>query len=329
MRTKPVMGLARCVLVLALLLAAHAPARAIEGAAAAGPIGGTDIRSAQLPPPGVYGGNIFVWAEGFDFVDGHGKTIPVLNEARLTKTLTGPFVLYVPDFQVLGGTVGLAAVVPYGRECGKLFALSPTECLSGFGDPYIELDWSRSFGTLRASNYAGAAPIFEGWSVLAGIGVLLPLGEYDAVTATQKGLTIGSNVYDIAPTVALTYTTPPILAEGTEFSTKIYWNNYRINPDTQYLTGDFIGIDFAITERIGKFQVGLAGVYAFQIEDDTLAGTPVASDGRRADVLNLGVVINYNMPEYLASLKVKALFTDFAENAVRSTGIVAGWYHKF
>jgi hypothetical protein len=310
-------------------LSAAAPAQAIEGAAAAGPIGGTDIRSAQLPPPGLYGGNIFVWVRGDDFVDGQGKTIPALRDAHLTKALTGPFLVYVPDVQVLGGSIGFAAVVPYGRECGGLFASTPDDCVTGFGDPYAEVAWSRSFGSLRPSHYEGAAPIFEGLSILAGLGILLPLGQYDASTATHKGLTIGSNILDISPTVGMTYTTPPIIAEGTEFSTKIYWNNYEVNPDTRYWTGDFIGIDFAVTERIGKFQVGLAGVYAFQVEDDEINDGAVPPDGRRLNALNIGGVVNYDMPERQAALKLKALFTGFAENAVRSEGIVAGWYQKF
>ncbi|MEQ1578405.1 MAG: transporter [Hyphomicrobium sp.] len=323
------MVLARCSLLLSLFLAAVTPASAIEGAAAAGPIGGTDIRSAQLPPPGLYGGNIFVWADGFDFLDGDRKTIPALREANLTKTLTGPFLVYVPNVQVMGGTIGFAAVLPYGEQCGKLFAGTQRDCVTGLGDPYFEIAWSRSFGTLRPSQYAGAAPIFEGLSVLAGIGLLVPLGKYDAATSTQQGLSVGNNIFDVAPTMALTYMTPPILAEGTELSAKVYWNNYDINADTGYLTGDFINIDFALTERIGRFQIGLAGVYAFQVEDDELFGTAIPPDGRRVDVLNLGGVINYDMPEYAAALKFKALFTDFAENAVRSKGAVIGWYQKF
>ena len=56
----------------------------------------------------------------------------------------------------------------------------------------------------------------------------------------------------------------PILAEGTEISAKLYWNNYLRNPETGCATGDLINIDFAITERIGRFQVGVAGSMHFR-----------------------------------------------------------------
>ena len=46
---------------------ASAPALAAEGFAIAGPVGGTDIRSAMLPPPGFYGGLILVHSEAREF----------------------------------------------------------------------------------------------------------------------------------------------------------------------------------------------------------------------------------------------------------------------
>jgi hypothetical protein len=73
-----------------LAMAARSGALAIEGPAAAGPIGGTDIRSAVIPPPGLYGGAIFFAAETFEFVDGKGETIPALRDAKLKSRLPRP-----------------------------------------------------------------------------------------------------------------------------------------------------------------------------------------------------------------------------------------------
>ena len=47
---------ARLLLAVAFIFAGCAPAFAVEGPTAAGPIGGTDIRSAVLPPPGLLAG---------------------------------------------------------------------------------------------------------------------------------------------------------------------------------------------------------------------------------------------------------------------------------
>jgi hypothetical protein len=53
--------------------------------------------------------------------------------------------------------------------------------------------------------------------------------------------------------------------------------------------------------------VGVAGFYAAQVEGDELFGVAIPPDGLRAEVL--GGVINFDMPEYDSSVKVKALDT--------------------
>ncbi len=319
----------RVLLIASLLCVLGVPALAVEGPTAAGPIGGTDVRSAMLPPPGLYGGVILLGASTLDFVDGNGETIPALRDAHLAKELAGPFLYYVPEVKVLGGSIGLGAIIPAGNQCGHLFVGDSDRCTLGVGDPYVEIDWSRSFGTLRPSKFSGAAPILQGLTILAGFGVVVPVGTYDASDPTEKALSIGNNIWDLAPTVAVTYTTPPILAEGTEVSAKFYWNNYVENSITHYLTGDLLDLDFAVSEHIGRFQVGVAGFYAVQVEDDKLFGIPIPPDGRRVEILELGPVVNYDMPEYSSSVKVKALGTLIAANTVTSWGVVFGWIKKF
>jgi hypothetical protein len=105
--------------------------------------------------------------------------------------------------------------------------------------------------------------------------------------------------------------------------------NYLENRATNYLTGDLLDLEFAISERIGHFQIGLTGFYAWQAKDDELFGVPIPPDGRRATVLNLGPVLNYDMPEHASSVKAKALFTVITSNTVRSWGAVFSWVRKF
>lgn len=301
---------------------------AVEGSTAAGPIGGTDVRSAQLPPPGLYVGGVLLGATAFDFVDGNGKTIPALSKAHLERKLVAPFFGYVPDVQVFGGSIGLIGTIPYGSECGRLFITTPSRCQTGLGDAYVEVDWSRSFGTLRPSKFPGAYPIFQGLTIMFGFGVVFPTGKYDAQLAAIQGLTMGNNIYDFAPSVAFTYMTPPIIADGTEISAKLYWNNYLKNPTTQYSTGSLLDLDFAISERVGRLQIGAAGFYAFQVADDKQFGVTIPPDGRRAEVLELGGVIAYDIPELGAFLKVKGLTTVIAANTVRSQGVSFVWVQK-
>lgn len=304
------------------------PVHAIEGNTAAGPIGGTDIRSAFLPPPGLYGGIIGLGSQVREIKDGNGHDIPGLDAIHLTALITAPFFIYVPDVKILDGSIGVFGAFPGGKECGQLMSFVPRQCISGFGDPYFEAAWSRSFGQLRPSRYPGALPIMEGLTIGLGIGVVLPIGHYDALKQQANGVTIGNNTFDIAPSLAVTYTTPPILVEGTEFSAKMYWNNYLTNAETHYKAGSLINIDFAISEHIGRFQIGIAGFYAFQVADDRIFGVPIPGDGRQLRYMTLGGVLNYDMPEIGAILRVKALTTVIARNAVVSQTLVVGFAKK-
>jgi hypothetical protein len=269
-------------IVVVFLCGLPTPVPAVEGPTAAGPIGGTDIRSAELPPPGLYGGSFLLGAGTREFLDGEGRVIPALKDAHLAKQLAGPFLFYVPDFRVLGGSIGFGGMIPIGNQCGHLFTGEPRRCTADLGDPYVEIDWSRSFGTLRPSKFPGAHPVLEGLTILIGFGVVIPAGGFDASAPTEQALSIGNNTWDFAPAIAFTYTTPPILAEGTEVSAKLFWNNYLENSETHYRAGDVLNLDFAVSERIGRFQIGFTGFYAFQIEDDKQFGVKVEPDGRRA-----------------------------------------------
>jgi hypothetical protein len=98
------------VLAAALIGCAPSAALAVEGSTVAGPIGGTDIRAAQLPPPALYGGSVFLYAEAHQYIDGFGNVL--LPDLDLTRKRVGPFLFWVPDVQVFGGSIAFAGIVP-------------------------------------------------------------------------------------------------------------------------------------------------------------------------------------------------------------------------
>jgi hypothetical protein len=300
---------------------------AVEGSSAAGPIGGTDIRSAQLPPPGLYGGGVMLYAVANQYVDGNGNVI--LPDLQLQRGRVGPFLFYVPDVKVLGGSIAFAGIVPAGTECGVLFATQRGRCVSGVGDPYVEAMWSLYLGKVHPSRDPTAFPVAEGLTIAVAFGTVIPVGKYNGFDAVTQALSIGNNLWDFAPIVAFTFVSPPLIADGTEVSAKLYWNNYLENPATHYHTGSLINIDFAVSEKIGRFQAGIAGFYAFQVADDKINGVRIEPDGRKGVVLQLGPVLAYDMPEQAASIKVKALQTVITANTVKSTGAALTIVKKF
>jgi hypothetical protein len=120
---------------------------------------------------------------------------------------------------------------------------------------------------------------------------VIPVGKYNGFDAVTQALSIGNNLWDFAPIVAFTFVSPPLIADGTEVSAKFYWNNYLENLATHYHTGSLINIDFAVSEKIGRFQAGIAGFYAFQVADDKINGVRIEPDGRKGVVLQLGPVL--------------------------------------
>jgi hypothetical protein len=156
---------ARIVVLAAAISAAGDGEWTVEGPTVAGPIGGMDMRSAMLPPPSLYGGTFVLGAEAYDFVDAHGDTIPALRTANLHKEIAGPFLYCVPNFQLFGGSVGFGGMVPFGNQCGHLFVGEANDCTFDFGDPYVEVDWSRYLKALASVHTINTV---HSWGVSAG-----------------------------------------------------------------------------------------------------------------------------------------------------------------
>lgn len=115
-----------------------------------------------------------------------------------------------------------------------------------------------------------------------------------------------------------------MLAEGTEFSAKIYLNNYFKNSVTDYKSGTLLDVEFAVSEHIGFWQIGLAGYYLRQLEDDRRSGVSVAPDGRRLQTMSLGGVFNHDMAEINTSIKLKVRTSVFAYNAGMASSFIVG-----
>ncbi|MES5482410.1 transporter [Bradyrhizobium sp. INPA03-11B] len=284
----------------------------------AGPIGGTDIRQAELPPPGVYGVGVGM---GLDFPTFWGANQDFDAQGRSGALGTGLVVVY--SAQVLGGSIGSSIFASAGRTCFG-FQPGPKSCSEGLGDLYSDVFvWSRYFpsGVPASPNN----PLIRyGLNVMFGLGINFPTGAYNSAQLVN----LGGNMYDIAPNVALTYTAPSILGPGlgdaTEFSARVFFNNYTKNHATDYQSGNVVSADFAITQRVNQWQFGLTGTSYLQIEDDLVAGVTAPNGGNRAVGLFLGPIVSY---DFLAAdrpwnVTLKGLFAVTGQNAVAANGLV-------
>ena len=104
------------------------------------------------------------------------------------------------------------------------------------------------------------------------------------------------------PSVAGTLTLPPLLGDATEISGRLFYAMHGRNDATRYQAGDMVILDWALSERIGRFQVGAVGSFARQVEADRIADQP----GPTTSVTAFGGVVAMDLPEFGAFLSLKA-----------------------
>ena len=88
----------------------------------------------------------------------------------------------------------------------------------------------------------------------------------------------------------------------------------RKNSATGYRNGMVLDVDMAVSEVVGRWQLGVAGYYARQIADDRLNGQRVP--GNRFASAAVGPVVAYNIPDCKCSVKFKAQFSVFTRNSL-------------
>lgn len=286
-------------LVSALLLAGTA--RASEGGFVAGPVGGADIRAALLPPPGTYLLGLAFLGRAEDFRDNDGNRAPLSLEGGSGGLYLG--LGHVLEAEVFGGRVGALFFAGYARACLRVVELARSQCQNGFTDSVAEVFWSRR---IAGFDFGGPAPndprrnwIPYGLTVAAGFGTVLPTGRYDRTDIAPLGL----NTLAIVPSVAATWVSPPWLADGTELSVRAYYVTFGRNAATDYQAGDMAVLDWAVSERIGRLQVGPAGSFARQLEPDQQGGLR----GPTTEVTALGAVVALDIPEAGMFLSLKVL----------------------
>ncbi|QYU68202.1 transporter [Leptolyngbya sp. 15MV] len=260
-----------------------------------------DIRAALLPPPGTYLLGLAFLGRAVDFRDNDGNRAPLSLDGGIGGLYLG--LGHVFEAEILGGRVGALLFAGYGRACLRVPELARSQCQNGFADSFAEVLWSRRIAGFALGGPAPDDPrrqwIPYGLTIAAGLGAVLPTGRYDRTDIAPLGL----NTLAIVPSVAATWVSPPWLADGTEVSLRAYHVTYGRNTATDYQAGDMVVLDWAISERIGRVQLGPAGSFVRQLEPDRQAGRR----GPSTDVTALGAVLALDLPEAGMFLSLKVL----------------------
>ena len=301
------------------------PAAATEGGVFGGPIGGSDIRSANLPPiSGLYGAAIFLASNASNFRDQYGNYSVTSNPSYFTGFVEAGALLYVYPIKPLGFTLA-SSIQLNTQELDQALTITPKLRLqqraAGFGDSYSDFFYaSKYLGAFGAQ--AGPIKKFSyGLTGAFGLAGELPIGRYDVRNFDN----VGKNTFIAIPNAALTYLTGPNLsiADATELSARFFYEAVQKNPTTLYHSGDIVDVDFAVTQRWENVQAGLAGAYARQVNNDlTATGGIAAPNGNIYEKFILGPVLAYDSPTLNTTFKVKATFGVHNENTYLNNTIV-------
>ncbi len=301
---------------------------AAEGAVFGGPTGGTDIRSAYTPAaPGIYGGltGVYEFSGGSAFGDQGQVVAPVAGEYGVVAgSLT-----YVYPFKPFGGT--LSSSLQQSYVDGNISVGPKGSYSSGLGDTYVEfLAYSRYIGPLFGDNsqipVSGTPRLPYGLTLRASYSMIFATGVYSPKLIVPPG----HNDFFFIPNFAATYlTSPNVIGDGIELSSRVFLDFAARNTETDYFTGLVVNTDFAVSNRLGLFQFGLAGFYAQQVTRDSRGGEVVAPNGKRLISFDLGPVLAYDIPKWNASIKAKFYVPVETRNTINIDRFIIGYGMKF
>lgn len=298
-------------------------ASATEGGRFAGPIGGSDIRSALLPPAGWYGGGFVFAFDGDGYRDAGGNRTLTPDIREFKGTSTGVALLRVWPAELWGGRIATSLSLPRSESC--LQVGERRECARGFSDVYSDLlIWSRRFGHLDGTPPDAKQPD-RGLSTAAALSAIFPTGKYKV----ERLISTSSNTYVFIPSVAATYLTEPRWLDGTEFSAKLYYDVFSRNGKTRYRAGRTWVLDAAVSERYGTWQFGVAMAFAKQVSDDDRDGVQIQPNGNRMVGARVGGVVSKTFPSLKSSVTVKVMHEVHSINRIASDTFVVRYGMAF
>jgi hypothetical protein len=221
-----------------------------------------------LPPPGFYFQDLFVAAQiaGHD-AGGH------YNHSDITAFLNVSALVWVPNFQVLGGQYAVALIQPQDH-----IELNGVGSRTGFFETII-------------------SPVNISWKlqndlqVSTGLAVYIPDGTFSPTTV---GGLPSANYWSLEPSLGISW-----LHNGWNASAKFVIDTAGKNNVTGYTSGAVFDTDFSLTKTVGKWTVGGGGYWRSQFTNDSSTVASVqagisADNGRRAEEFGLGAVVGYN-----------------------------------
>jgi hypothetical protein len=251
------------------------------------------IKGASLPPPGFWlrDYNAFYYADQVN--DSSGNKIGAAD-ARAYIYANVPRLLWITDLQVLGGNIGVDALLPL---------------------QYTELRANTQNGPFNDHTFGAGDLFFEGtWSshlkqfdLALGAGAWAPTGDFSMTNPTRAG----SGYWTEMLTAGVTWY--PDQAKRWAVSAL---NRYEFNQeqrDTHITPGQAYTLEWGVSYGVTKtIDVGAAGYYQQQVISDS--GSNPADRDRVAGV---GPEISAFFPKWMLGLSLRYVYEFMAENRLQ------------
>jgi hypothetical protein len=245
------------------------------------------IKGATLPPPGVYlrDYNVFYFANRMN--DHRGREIQEAD-AKAFIYANVPRVIWITDLQILGGNLGVDALLPFQYTDLAINPLPPAgrfdDSTFGIGDLFAEITWSRHL------NQASLSLAYGAWA---------PTGDSSTTNPTRAGNGFWTHMFTAGATWH------PDVDKRWALSALSRYEISHEKRDADYTPGQVYTLEWGLSYGLRPtIDVGLVGYYQGQTTKDRGQD---ATSTHRAQVVALG-------PEAVLLCPKLGLFTSLRYN---------------
>jgi hypothetical protein len=263
--------------------------------------GSEGIKGASLPPPGVYvrDYNYFYWAGQFNDPSGNDAHVP---NADVFTYANIPRVIWITDTKLLGGNIGVDALLPLVDQHVKAGGFDSSTF--GIGDLFAE-------GTLSWHP--------KQFDFAIGSGVWAPTGDSGKPPTTR----VGAGFWTFMQTAGVTW----YIDEDKTWAVSAL-NRYEFSTeqrDTDVIPGQTYTLEWGVSKSLCKeSDIGVVGYYQQQVNPNN--GSPYSS---RSSVAAVGPEVSFMFPKQMFFVSIRYNYEFMAESRAQGNAITLTLTKRF
>jgi hypothetical protein len=251
--------------------------------------------------------------------DQNGHHVPMFQGTDINAVISLNHLLYISPYHLLGGSLGVEALVPAVDLNASFAPTSPAKLTADRGPALGDLTWGL---------FLQMPPVMrEGRPVFAqrfDVDVISPTGQYNRA----DNINPSSRFWSLNPYWAMTFLPTP----NTEVSIRLHYlhnfaDSHPAGGAAPFRAGDAVWVNFTASYQVlPALNVGLNGYYFQQIQDDNVNGQ--TSPKSATTNFSLGPGVMYH-PDASDTFFVNAYLPVIERNTTQGFHLVFRWTHVF